>query len=82
MHSGRGAAGGRHPPAVTGYRAVRQDVAVADWPVVHAWTENDPDFVGAVVVMAAVGRRAAPVPRLRPRPCRRPSGTTILNEEI
>ena len=40
-------------PAVTGYRAVQGDIAVTvvDWPVVHAWREGDPDFVGAVTVI-------------------------------
>ena len=39
--------------AVTGFRAVQDDVAVTvvDWPVVHAWREGDPDFVGAVTVI-------------------------------
>ena len=42
----------------SGYRAVQDDVAVTvvDWPVVHAWREDDPDFVGAVTV---IDRRGA-----------------------
>ena len=42
-----------------GYRAVRQDIAVTvvDWPVVHGWTEDDPDFVGAVTVLDHAGRQ-------------------------
>jgi hypothetical protein len=31
----------------TRFRAAQQDVAVTvvDWPVTHAWSEGDPDFV-------------------------------------
>ena len=41
------------PPSGSGYRAVQDDVAVTvvDWPVMHAWREGDPDFVGAVTVL-------------------------------
>jgi len=44
-----------------GYRAVQQDIAVTvvDWPVVHGWTEDDPDFVGAVTVLDHAGRQLA-----------------------
>jgi len=47
--------------AATGYRAVQQDIAVTvvDWPVVHGWTEDDPDFVGAVTVLDHAGRQLA-----------------------
>jgi len=43
--------------AGTGYRAVQQDVAVTvvDWPAVHAWSEGDTDFVGAVTVTDGAG---------------------------
>lgn len=42
---------------VAGYRAVQLDVAVTivDWPVVHAWSEGDPDFIGEVTVVNEVG---------------------------
>jgi hypothetical protein len=57
------------PPAAgtaaagTGYRAVQQDVAVTvvDWPAVHAWSEGDTDFVGAVTVTAGAGGLPATV---------------------
>ena len=41
--------------------AVQQDIAVTvvDWPVVHAWTEDDPDFVGAVTVLDHAERQLA-----------------------
>jgi len=47
--------------AAAGYRAVQQDIAVTvvDWPVVHGWTEDDPDFVGAVTVLDHAGRQLA-----------------------
>lgn len=40
-----------------GYQAVQLDVSVTivDWPVVHAWTEDDPGFVGEVSVTNEVG---------------------------
>jgi hypothetical protein len=46
-------------PVGTRFRAVQQDIAVTvvDWPVVQAWSEDDPwerDWLG---------RRAAPVTR-------------------
>lgn len=46
-----------------GYRAVQQDitVTVVDWPVVHGWAEDDPDFVGAVTVLDHAGRQLAAV---------------------
>ena len=46
-------------PTAAGYRAVQQDIAVTvvDWPVVHAWAEDDPDFVGAVTVLDGAGRQ-------------------------
>ena len=46
--------------AAASYRAVQQDIAVTvvDWPVVH-WTEDDPDFVGAVTVLDHAGRQLA-----------------------
>ena len=48
-------------PVGTRFRAVQQDVAVTvvDWPVVHAWSEDDPDFVGAVTVLDEAGAQLA-----------------------
>ena len=51
---------GGQPTAMStppGYSAVQLDVSVTivDWPVVHAWTEGDPDFVGEVNVTDEVG---------------------------
>ena len=45
------------PKSVSGYWAVQDDVAVTvvDWPVMHAWREGDPDFVGAVTVIDGHG---------------------------
>ena len=45
----------------TRFRAAQQDVAVTvvDWPVTHAWSEGDPDFVGAVTVMDEAGAQLA-----------------------
>ena len=40
---------------------MQQDIAVTvvDWPVVHAWAEDDPDFVGAVTVLDHAERQLA-----------------------
>jgi len=48
-------------PTAAGHRAVQQDIAVTvvDWPVVHAWAEDDPDFVGAVTVLDHAERQLA-----------------------
>jgi hypothetical protein len=48
-------------PVGTRFRAVQQDVAVTvvDWPVVHAWSEGDPDFVGSVTVLDEAGAQLA-----------------------
>ena len=48
-------------PVHTRFRAFQQDVAVTvvDWPVVHAWTDGDPDFVGAVTVQDDAGAQLA-----------------------
>jgi len=45
------------PKSGSGYWAVQDDVAVTvvDWPVMHAWREGDPDFVGAVTVIDGHG---------------------------
>ena len=56
-----------------GYRAVQQDIAVTvvDWPVVHAWAEDDPDFVGAVTVLDGAGRQLVTADWAAPRTTRR-----------
>lgn len=42
---------------VSGFRAVHLDISVTivDWPVVHAWSEGDPDFDGELNVTDEVG---------------------------
>ena len=47
----------RRTAAASRHRAVQEDVAVTvvDWHVVHAWTEGDPGFVGAVTVLDGRG---------------------------
>src|SRR5664279_4448649 len=57
------------------FRAVQQDIAVTvvDWPVVHAWSEDDPDFVGAVTVPDEAGAQLATTTG-RPRPTWRRTG--------
>ena len=34
-------------------------MTVVDWPVVHAWSEGDPDFVGSVTVLDEAGAQLA-----------------------
>jgi hypothetical protein len=62
-------------PVGTRFRAVQQDIAVTvvDWPVVHAWSEDDPDFVGAVTVLDEAGAQLATTTG-RPRPTWRRTG--------